>query len=546
MESARREQLRAISFAFLSIVWIVVPLRLFVRRFTQILYTGFTINTEIGIEFGTGAHRAELTEWQWHSALKSAYTAEVFYVICACLLKISFGFFLLRIATGPKMIVAIKALMIGTGSFSFVYLLLAIFQCRPVNAWWDDNPRSDGRCTPSNVVLIMAYLASGINCFADFSFAFLPVLIVRPLSMSTQRKILVVMLMGMGAVGSSRIVLTVFTVECSGSSVTIVRATMVPGLLDGEEFLYTNVDFEMWSTVEVGTGMTASSLACLRPLIQKFRYMWGDSDQGPSSRWWQLRVNRRRQRTCRDVRPAAQDGIEAGTWGYNDHSAINSALVSPVEVRGRGPGGNARGGHGGERMWLQKLLQISAITTSTILSFTRRSREGQNCDRDSISLAENGMAATAGVEEDARPVLDEHLGVQSLPRISQQDSAVQIPIEDSVSLSLWFSGPPVRQENKKKTKRSKKGGKADPLVLHALRIQGLYERIQRRPSQPRSRCPISARTSTREATSNYLPVMDPRALTAAWQSEWQWWWCLLLPSLGRREVGLVAPRARDI
>lgn len=38
--------------------------------------------------------------------------------------------------------------------------------------------------------------------------------------------------------GNSRIVLTVvFTVEGSGSSVTIVRATKVRGLLDGEDFL---------------------------------------------------------------------------------------------------------------------------------------------------------------------------------------------------------------------------------------------------------------------------------------------------------------------
>lgn len=37
--------------------------------------------------------------------------------------------------------------------------------------------------------------------------------------------------------GNSWIILTVFTVEGSGSSVTIVRTTKVRGLLDGEDFL---------------------------------------------------------------------------------------------------------------------------------------------------------------------------------------------------------------------------------------------------------------------------------------------------------------------
>ncbi|TLS30428.1 hypothetical protein PpBr36_02921 [Pyricularia pennisetigena] len=458
MESEKREQLRVIDFVFLGLVWAVVPLRLFVRRciihnmgkddwlmaVLLFLYTGYIINVEVGLVLGYGIHRAELAEWQWHSALKvgdklpnpknskmtresadaraihqSYYTGEMFYIVCTCLLKISFGFFLLRIATAPKVILTIKVLMIGTLSFSSVYFIMAIFQCRPVSAWWDDNPRSEERCWPSDLVTSMTFLASAVNCLADFSFALLPVLVVWPLSMSLTRKTLIVILMGMGAVGSS---------------VTIVRATLVPGLLDGEDFLYTNLELAIWSTVEVGTGMIAASLACLRPLIQTLRHMWGGSGQGPSSRWWQLRANRRRQRTGRNFRPAAQDVTETGTWGYN--TAINSASGGSGETRGRGSAGDARRRHGGETSWLQKVLQISAITTSSISTFTHRGREAHNDGTDNISLAENGVAvtatatATAVIDGDTRAALDRDPGVQSLPRISQEDSAVQIPTED--------------------------------------------------------------------------------------------------------------------
>ncbi|TLD17448.1 uncharacterized protein PgNI_01778 [Pyricularia grisea] len=192
------------------------------------------------------------------------------------------------------------------------------------------------------------------------------------------------------------------------------------------------MDFATWSTVEVGTGMTASSLACLRPLFQNMRYVWRGSGQGPSNRWWQLRANRRRQRTPRDVLPAARDGIEAGTWDYNHDPTINPASAGSAEARGRGSRGNARGSHGAERVWFQNLLQLSAKTTSTILTLTRRGRDGQNDGRDSMSLAENGLATTAGVEEDARAVLDEDPGVRSLPHISRQDSGIQIPMEYSI------------------------------------------------------------------------------------------------------------------
>ncbi|KAH9428401.1 hypothetical protein MCOR27_000351 [Pyricularia oryzae] len=505
MDSEQRKQLVVIDYAFLGIVWVVVPLRLFVRRciihnvgkddwlmavlltVAQILYSGYIINTQIDIVLGIGVHRAELTDWQWHNALKSWYAGELFYLVCTCLVKISFGYFLLRITTEPRIILLVNMIMMGTVIFTSIYFLMTVFQCHPVDAWWEDNPRSEGRCLPPDVVVNVTFFASAVNCLADFTFAFLPVLIVLPLSMSMTRKVLVVILMGMGAVslwqtGNSRIVLTVvFTVEGSGSSVTIVRATKVRGLLDGEDFLYTNLDFATWSTVEVGTGMTATSLACLRPLFQNLRYMWGGGGQGPSSRWWQLRANRRRQRTGRDERNAAQDGAESGpwVWGNNDNSAINSASADSSGVRGRDARGNASGRHGGgESSWFQKLLQISVITTSSIATLTRRGREGQNEGMDNTSLAENGIATSAGIEEDARGVLDEHHEVQTLPRIYQQDSAVQIPAEDS----------------------------------------GLYERAERRPSKPRSISSAPARASTREATSGHLPVMDPRALINVWQS----------------------------
>lgn len=223
----------------------------------------------------------------------------------------------------------------------------------------------------------------------------------------------------------------------------------------------------------MGTGMTATSLACLRPLFQNLRYMWGGGGQGPSSRWWQLRANRRRQRTGRDERNAAQDGAESGpwVWGNNDNSAINSASADSSGVRGRDARGNASGRHGGgESSWFQKLLQISVITTSSIATLTRRGREGQNEGMDNTSLAENGIATSAGIEEDARGVLDEHHEVQTLPRIYQQDSAVQIPAEDSVSLSLcFFQG--LWQSRQQQQEKKSAAKKADPMVcMHYIGI----------------------------------------------------------------------------
>jgi hypothetical protein len=55
-------------------------------------------------------------------------------------------------------------------------------------------------------------------------------------------------------------------------------------LTDAKDILYEFTDIAIWSTVENGLGLTASSLATLRPLIRKLRSKYGrtDDDADPS------------------------------------------------------------------------------------------------------------------------------------------------------------------------------------------------------------------------------------------------------------------------
>jgi hypothetical protein len=56
----------------------------------------------------------------------------------------------------------------------------------------------------------------------------------------------------------------------SGSTATIIRlpyTTSIKGYKG--DFLYRTTDFAIWSTVEVGLGITAGSMATLRPLLKQ-------------------------------------------------------------------------------------------------------------------------------------------------------------------------------------------------------------------------------------------------------------------------------------
>jgi hypothetical protein len=56
----------------------------------------------------------------------------------------------------------------------------------------------------------------------------------------------------------------------SGSTASIVRFPYLYQLTETDDFLWSNTDVAIWSIVEVGMGVTASSLATMRPLFMSF------------------------------------------------------------------------------------------------------------------------------------------------------------------------------------------------------------------------------------------------------------------------------------
>lgn len=52
---------------------------------------------------------------------------------------------------------------------------------------------------------------------------------------------------------------------------TIVRIPYAQGILDNPDYLHTSTDIGIWSTVEIGVALTASSLATLKPLLRRMR-----------------------------------------------------------------------------------------------------------------------------------------------------------------------------------------------------------------------------------------------------------------------------------
>lgn len=82
------------------------------------------------------------------------------------------------------------------------------------------------------------------------------------------------------------------------------------------EFLWNTTDFAMWTTVEVGIGITAGSLATLKPLMKNFLSCFGiHSTQNPSSNMpWSAKPSHVHSKLSSKI-SYGQDGPAVGKTG---------------------------------------------------------------------------------------------------------------------------------------------------------------------------------------------------------------------------------------
>ncbi|KAL1606861.1 hypothetical protein SLS60_004270 [Paraconiothyrium brasiliense] len=157
-----------------------------------------------------------------------------------------------------------------------IYGLLAIFQCTPVPFFWTRAlGDTNGKCISMDVIIAFTYVMSAIFAVCDFSFALLPIFLIKGLNMSRNQKFALIPILSMA---------------CIASSAVIVRLAYVPTFRD-PEFLYATVPIAIWSEIEMSLAITAGSLPTLRPLYRvaarKFSLkssFFSARNSGPASR----------------------------------------------------------------------------------------------------------------------------------------------------------------------------------------------------------------------------------------------------------------------
>ncbi|KXH50089.1 hypothetical protein CSAL01_08953 [Colletotrichum salicis] len=263
----RPRRVLAVAVFCLCLTWVAVPLRIYSRLFltrvftlddkliclVQITFTAYLLTDIAAVLHGSGYDAVEISPEDRRIALQLFFAGELLYLITTIFLKACVGLLLLSIAIVPLHIWTLRILLCSTFLFGSLYFILVIFQCRPLHVFWDVGPRTPGRCFSTSVVLGCTYTLAILNCFADWAFGILPLLIVWSLQMRLKTKLLVILLLGFASIASIA---------------TIVRAVAVPGLLSQENFLRDTAYLAIWSNIEPGIGIAAACAPALSPVVR--------------------------------------------------------------------------------------------------------------------------------------------------------------------------------------------------------------------------------------------------------------------------------------
>ncbi|KAI4741375.1 hypothetical protein E4T50_08177 [Aureobasidium sp. EXF-12298] len=263
------------AYAFIPITSVALSLRLYVRisivkgfglddvclivaQIWYIVFCGFAIKL-INLEHDPATLKAisgSIKEAM--GVIEKIYTSSVlftmFYVFSLVFLKLSLAFFYLRIVIQRWQRWVIYITVTVFSLYGLTYAFIYLFRCGS-NVNDQLFYRAEGNCIPDNTLFIMTYVFGAVDTLTDFIYAFLPIYVLWNSNMPLGMKFTAGFLLCIGSVSSI----------CA-----LIRVATLSNLTSVTGFFKQAVQTGLWSVIEPGLAIIATSLAACRPLWRKF------------------------------------------------------------------------------------------------------------------------------------------------------------------------------------------------------------------------------------------------------------------------------------
>ncbi|PMD25880.1 hypothetical protein NA56DRAFT_564534 [Hyaloscypha hepaticicola] len=223
---------------------------------SQIAYTILVSSGLVSAIHGNGQHLANIAPADIPIAMHWFYVGELFYTITAILIRLSIGFYLLRICLFKVHTWIIRITMFIITLLTVMYFLFCTFQCRPVNYFWLQFDGEKGRCSSPLLVQNVSISYAVFAAVTDIIFGILPITVIWNLNMNRKAKMVVGCLLALGIIAG-------FTV--------IIRIEYVRLVKISPDFLFAVSNVSIWSMIEPAIGICCMAASTFRPLFSSLR-----------------------------------------------------------------------------------------------------------------------------------------------------------------------------------------------------------------------------------------------------------------------------------
>ncbi|KAL1998723.1 hypothetical protein VTN02DRAFT_5679 [Thermoascus thermophilus] len=201
---------------------------------------------------GLGRYNQYITQADQVMLRKYTFYHSIVVMVGISAVKMSVGFFLLRVAEQTRFRKLIIGMLIFLLPFTLACAGTLVFQCTPVSAAWDLSRRPSARCFSSHTFTSIGLFNSAVNVATDVLFAALPIPMFGSIKVNKRTKASLMAILSLGYLA------------CTAAVVKIVSQTQVLKLKDP----YRDSTFATWNSVELNVGILAGSLPTIRPLVR--------------------------------------------------------------------------------------------------------------------------------------------------------------------------------------------------------------------------------------------------------------------------------------
>ncbi|KAL2831599.1 hypothetical protein BJY01DRAFT_260504 [Aspergillus pseudoustus] len=267
MLDGRSESLVIVIAVMLSLSLTTVCLRVFVRLrivrlfgwddglmvLAMVFNLAFCICGIVGASFGIGKRTTyfEGRPDDFRRALLCWWLGQIFYILTTTTMRQSIVILLFRFCLERLHMIVLWVVSILSLAVGIVFLFFTIFQCNPVSFYWE-RLTTQGKCIDIDVLTDIVYFYSAVAAACDLTIGLLPAFLIHRLRASRKTKVGIAVILGIG---------------CVASAAVIVRIPFLSSL-KSPEVLHATSQVAIWSNIEANLGITAGSLAPLRPLCR--------------------------------------------------------------------------------------------------------------------------------------------------------------------------------------------------------------------------------------------------------------------------------------